>query len=201
MSKRNTRRSFDVPAYYHVYNRGANKQKIFLDATDRRKFLALLARYLDPDLEELRADGVPYLKSNVQLLAYCLMGNHFHLLLFQDQEIDDIQRLMSSVLTSYSMYFNLRHKRSGRLFEGPYQAAHIDADSYLAHITRYIHLNPRTYKTYTWSSLPEYLGVRDTCWVHNELATDLTPEQYALFLEDYEDRADLLSSIKKSLNF
>lgn len=193
-------RKFDVPAYYHVYNRGAHKEKIFIDAQDKRKFMEILARYLDPATSSVRSDGVPYEKSPVKLVAYCLMGNHFHLLLYQDENTTDIQQFMSSVTTAYSMYFNIRHKKSGRLFEGPYQAAYIDSDSYLMHITRYIHLNPATYKTYSWSSLPEYLGTRHTPWIHPEQVSDMTPQAYRHFLEEYEDRATLLSEIKKSLN-
>ena len=199
MSKRNTRRQFDVPAFYHVYNRGTHKDKIFIDAADKRKFMSIMARYLDPDEEAVRDDGVPYEKSAAKLVAYCLMDNHFHLLLFQDAEATDIQKLMSSVSTAYSMYFNLRHKRSGRLFEGPYQASRIDSDTYLAHISRYIHLNPRYYKTYYYSSLPEYTKKRDTTWLHPELVTDMTPEAYQVFLEDYEDRAEVLRKTKKAL--
>ncbi len=200
MSKRNTLRKFDIPAFYHVYNRGAHKEKIFIDVQDKRKFMEILARYLDPETSSIRSDGVPYEKSPVKLAAYCLMRNHFHLLLYQNDNITDIQEFMSSVTTAYSMYYNLRHKKSGRLFEGPYQAAYIDNDSYLMHITRYIHLNPATYKTYRWSSLPEYLGTRNTPWIHPELASSMTPQVYRHFLEEYEDRAALLSAIKKSLN-
>lgn len=193
-------RKFDVQAYYHVYNRGAHKEKIFIDAQDKRKFMEILARYLDPATSSVRSDGVPYEKSPVKLVAYCLMGNHFHLLLYQEENTTDIQQFMSSVTTAYSMYFNIRHKKSGRLFEGPYQAAYIDSDTYLMHITRYIHLNPATYKTYGWSSLPEYLGARHTPWIHPEKVSDMTPQAYRHFLEEYEDRATLLSEIKKSLN-
>ena len=200
MSKQNTIRSYEVPAYYHVYNRGAHKDKIFLDNQDRAKFMALLARYLDPTDVSVRADGVLYEKSSAKLIAYCLMGNHFHLLLFQEQDTTDIQKLMSSVMTSYGMYFNLRYKRTGRLFEGPYQASHIDTELYLAHITRYIHLNPRNYRTYKWSSLPEYLGSRHTAWIESGGVVDMSSAEYAEFLEDYEDRKALLAAIKKGLD-
>ncbi|HEU0266711.1 MAG TPA: transposase [Candidatus Saccharimonadaceae bacterium] len=199
MSKKNTVRKFDVPAYYHVYNRGAGKQKIFPDARDKAKFMSLLARYLDPDDTSLRSDGLAYEKSAAHLVAYCLMGNHFHLLLYQDSNVDDIKHLLSAISTAYSMYFNLRYKRSGRLFEGPYRAVAIDSDTYLAHITRYIHLNPRTYRTYKWSSLPEYIGTRATTWVHPELVTATTREQYLDFLEDYTDRSALLKELKDEL--
>lgn len=199
MSKKNTIRKYDIPAYYHVYNRGVNKEKIFHDADDKRKFISLLARYLDPEEKSNRADGVLYEKSPVKLVAYCLMGNHFHLLLYQDQDVRNVQRLMSSVSTAYSMYFNLRYRRSGRLFEGPYQASHINSEQYLAHISRYIHLNPRTYRTYKWSSLPEYLGERNTAWIYSDMIVVGDSKEYLTFLEDYEERSVVLKQIKKEL--
>lgn len=197
MAKRNTIRAYDVPAYYHVYNRGAGKTKIFLDATDKAKFMSLLVRYLDPDVASVRGDGLFYEKSNAKLVAYCLMGNHFHLFLYQEDNIDDIRNLLSSVMTSYSMYFNLRHKRSGRLFEGPFRAVRITDEGHFLHLSRYIHLNPRTYETYKWSSLPEYIGKRQTSWVHSEYATDMSADQYLDFMGDYDDRSSVLKDYKQ----
>lgn len=195
MAKRNTVRTYGVPAYYHVYNRGANKTRIFLDAADKAKFMSLLARYLDPDDITVRGDGLPYEKSSAKLVAYCLMGNHFHLFLYQDIDVDDVHHLLSSVMTSYSMYFNLRHKRSGRLFEGPFRAALIDNEAHFVHLSRYIHLNPRTYLTYKWSSLPEYTSRRHTSWIHPEYVTDMTTEQYLEYLGDYRERPQELKRL------
>ena len=107
-------------------------------------------------------------------------------------EPSELTALMRSVATAYSMYFNKRHKSKGHLFQGIYRASRIDSDSYLAHISRYIHLNPRTYRTYYWSSLKEYLGERITPWIHPERVLDTSPVRYLEFLEDYEDRRDLL---------
>lgn len=197
MAKRNTIRAYDVPAYYHVYNRGAGKAKIFLDSADKAKFMSLLARYLDPDIISVRGDGLFFEKSNAKLVAYCLMGNHFHLFLYQDDNVDDIRNLISSVMTSYSMYFNLRHKRSGRLFEGPFRAVRITDEGHFVHLSRYIHLNPRTYETYKWSSLPEYTGRRQTSWVHSEYVTDMSVDQYLAFLGDYSERSVALKDYKQ----
>ncbi len=98
------------------------------------------------------------------------------------------------------MYYNQRHKKHGRLFEGPYQASRIDTDSYLAHISRYIHLNPKTYLTYAWSSLPEYLGRRKTHWIYTDLAVSMKPQAYRAYLGDYEERAEFLAEVKKVLD-
>ncbi len=147
----------------------------------------------DPDETEV------YPKYDVKIVAFCLMGNHFHLLLYQEVELGDISRLMKSVATAYTMYFNRKYKSSGHLFQGPFRASRIKDEAYLAHISRYIHLNPRTYRTYYWSSLKYYLGEQSSDLVHPDLALDMTPDKYLQFLEDYVDRKELLKSIEDQL--
>lgn len=199
MPSRNTVKQFAAPAYYHVYNRGAGGQKIFQHPVDKQKFLAILARHLDPDDTSVRADGVPYTKYDVELNAYCLMGNHFHLLLFQESDTEAVTKLLRSVCTAYTMYFNKRYKRQGHLFQSIFKASHIANEPYALHISRYIHLNPRTYRTYAWSSLGPYLGEREVKWVHPARFLDMSPAQYLEFIEDYTDRKEVLEGVKKQL--
>lgn len=199
MPAKNSVKQYDTNAYYHVYNRGTGKQPIFLDAQDKRKFLSLLARHLDADSELVRGDGRTYETYELELVAFCLMKNHFHLLLYQLDDIEAVTKLLRSVSTAYTMYFNFRYKRQGGLFQGIFKASKIQNESYLEHISRYIHLNPRTYKTYAWSSLAEFVGRRSTSWVHPERILDMTPEQYLFFLEDYEERRELIDTIKHEL--
>lgn len=194
MPSRNTVRQYDIPAYYRVYNRGAGGGIIFRDAQDKRKFLSLLQRYLS-DEEEFAA----YATYEVELIAFCIMGNHFHLLLFQEHDPNAITQLMRSVATAYSMYFNLKYKSHGHVFQSVFKASRITEESYIAHITRYIHLNPETYKTYKWSSLPYYLGSTPPDWIHPGRLLEMTPAKYQQFLEDYEDRRKLLKEIKEQL--
>src|SRR5690606_11995087 len=118
------------------------EQKIFTDSEDRRTFLNLFRRHL---LEDISADTEHYAKYDAEIVAYCLMGNHFHLLLWQNSDDEAISALMHSVSIAYSMYFNRRHKRQGHVFQSAFKASHISNESYLAHITRYIHLNPERY--------------------------------------------------------
>ena len=95
------------------------------------------------------------------------MPNHFHLLIKQTSD-RAIEGFMRSLLTRYSVYFNKRYNRVGSLFQGPYKAVIIDNESYLLHLSRYIHLNPSEYTKNlldTYSSYPEYLGKRNTVWV------------------------------------
>ncbi|PID29444.1 hypothetical protein CR983_03890 [Candidatus Saccharibacteria bacterium] len=192
MPSRNTVREYDTPAYYHVYNRGAGGMPIFLDAQDKHKFISLIARYLDEE-----QTGYPTYA--VKLLAYCVMRNHYHLLIYQEDDAKEITRFMRSVSTAYSMYYNLRYKNSGHVFQGVFKASRITDEAYLLHISRYIHLNPETYRTYKWSSLSYYLGEASPAWLDPDCVNTMIPAQYAEFLEDYRDRRALLKDIQAQL--
>ncbi len=198
MPSKNVIKRYDAPAFYHVYNRGAGGQKIFIDDADRAKFLHLIQRYTIGVPEESE-DHYP--QFDIEVVAYCLMGNHFHLLLFQENDTTQITGFMRSLGTAYAMYFNRRHKLCGHLFQEIYRASHISDDAYLAHISRYIHLNPPKYKTYIWSSLPDYLGRRTTEWLAPQRVLDVTPAAYMEFLEDYRDRFELLHEYNEELAF
>jgi putative transposase len=199
MRVNNKDRRFEAPAFYHVYNRGVAKQPVFLDEQDKDKFLKLIDRYTCNSNQEVRGDGLSYQTFDVKIIAYCLMNNHFHLFIYQEQGTQQISQFMKSLSTAYSMYFNLRYKRKGPVFEGMFQAAHITSESHFLHLSRYIHLNPRYYRTYKWSSLPEYLGMRTTPWLYPALVNDMSPRDYLWFLEDYEDRKQLLKQLKTEL--
>lgn len=134
--------------YYHLYNRGNSKQKIFLDQEDYMHFVGLLYACnhkgnlkignlkKGQTLFDLEHDGFM-----VSIGAYCLMPNHFHILITQVGD-ENISNFMQKISTAYSMYFNKKYKRSGSLFEGKFKAQHLDTDRYLKYIFSYIHLNP-----------------------------------------------------------
>ncbi len=199
MPIRNTTKQYAAPAYYHIYNRGAGGAQIFLDDQDRGKFLSLFARHLDPSDSSKKTDGSQYDKYDIKLVAYCLMGNHFHLLVFQEVDPQAITQLMRSVATAYTMYFNRKYKRNGHLFQSIFKASHITSDAYVLHITRYIHMNPRNYLRYEWSSLPYYLGERAPIWLRPELVNDMTSYQYKEFLQSYEGKKAELDLLKTEL--
>ena len=150
---------FTAQGFYHVYNRGHNKQTIFHDAKDYRRYLKRLGEYLK--------------KHDVTLLAYCLMPNHLHLLLRQDSD-ELIDRFIHRLHTAYTMYFNKKYERVGAVFQGRFKAKLIDTDEYLLHVSRYIHINPiELFDThaqgpalgveledYPWSSYEEYVDPR-----------------------------------------
>lgn len=198
MPSRNTVKQWDIPAYYHVYNRGANGNPIFSDSQDKQKFLSLLSRYITPIAKRDKADETyPYYP--VEILAYCLMGNHFHLLLYQEEEASSISDLMRAVSTSYTMYRNRKYKSQGHLFQSVFKASQIRNDAYFKHITRYIHMNPRTYLTYHWSSIGAYTGGASLLPVNAARVNDMSPAEYISFLEDYESRKAALEALKDQL--
>ncbi len=134
--------------YYHIYNRGNSKQKIFHDNEDYSRFLSLM--YACNSTNDFRiftlAKGEsPYDfergKQIVSIGSYCLMPNHFHILITQIEE-KGISKFMQKLMTAYVMYYNKKYKRIGSLFEGKFKSEHLYEDRYLKYIFSYIHLNP-----------------------------------------------------------
>jgi putative transposase len=150
----NRRIKFAPGEYYHTYNRGVDKRAIFLDESDYRRFINLLFfcnglarvdmralyRHLDKGLT-----FADFLKEREETLvdigSYCLMPNHFHLLLHEKVE-NGLTLFLTKLSTAYSMYFNTKNKRTGSLFERNFLAEHADHDQYLKYLFSYIHLNP-----------------------------------------------------------
>lgn len=203
MPSRNEIREFASQTFYHVYNRGVEKRIIFLDDQDYVVFLGLLKKYLTGELPKgaKNRHKVAPLNKEVQLLAYCLMPNHFHLLFYQINE-RGITRLMQRVITGYVMYFNNRYGRVGALFQRRYKASAINADSYLHHISRYIHLNPEEYTKWPYSSLAYYRGIKHASWINTEPVLQLfqgNRAAYQQFIEDYIDTKQELAELKWQL--
>jgi REP element-mobilizing transposase RayT len=190
----------DLPdSFYHIYGRGSVGRIIFKDDQDKNVFLGLLQRYLGRKVMKNRFNAAyPNFYGEVELSAYCLMGTHFHLLLWQ-QNTGGIAKLMQSVLVSYTRYYNKKYTVRGALLESRYLSSRVGEDNYLLHLTRYIHLNPPDYRDYLWSSLPYYVsGLRDD-WMHQERIIDmydLKPESYWELLADYEEKKDELNNLK-----
>lgn len=201
MPRRNVLKDDVSESYYHVYFRGGNRSRIFRDAADFEKMLQLFARYLS--LEEVKNSAglsFPNYHYRLELAAFCLMPNHVHLLIYQRQQ-GAMTEFMRSLLTSYSMYFNKRYKRSGPLFESRYKASRITDDSYLEHITRYIHLNPRPWREYEYSSLPYYLQQITDEWIEPKRVMERFsgPDEYLRFVEDHEQNKEMMDILKHEL--
>lgn len=213
MPRKNSIKTFVKDGYYHIYNRGVEKRTIFEDNQDYRVFLSYLKYSLTeppkPEdllktftLQGLPFKGVPRMPKNflgkIELLAYCLMPNHYHFLIRQFEE-NSITSFMNSIITRYVMYFNKRYDRVGSLFQSVYKAVLIENESYLLHLTRYIHLNPSEYTSNlinAYSSYAEYLGERKADWIKpglilNYFNNQTVPEikktiTYENFVEKYQ---------------
>ena len=139
------KQAFAVNEYYHLYNRGTEKRIIFLDNQDYRRFLFLMYICNTEKSITLRDIGNGEFFERGEIIvdigAYCLMPNHFHILVREKIE-NGISTYMRKLLTGYSMYFNKKYKRTGKLYEGVFKSIHADKDTYLKYLYSYIHLNP-----------------------------------------------------------
>jgi putative transposase len=153
--------TFAQGEFYHIYNRGTDKRIIFLNNFDHNRFILLL-HVLNTNKnvkirDLLRSNSFEELLSIknenplVAIGAYCLMPNHFHLLLTPLIE-NGISKFMLKLQTSYSMYFNIKNKRNGSLFQGTFKSIRIKNDKNLKYIFSYIHLNPAKLKDKDWKN-------------------------------------------------
>ena len=155
-------KKFGMGEYYHIYNRGNEKKEIFREQDDFRFFLERMTKYLLPEKFKQRVREL--LPNNTfSLISYCLMPNHFHLLIRQNTELP-VTALMRRLGTSYSMYFNRKYQRVGGVFQDQYKMVLVDDNRYLIWLSAYIHQNPKVanlasnLKDYPWSSYNEFLG-------------------------------------------
>ncbi|HCP08766.1 MAG TPA: hypothetical protein DIT25_03150 [Candidatus Moranbacteria bacterium] len=192
--------------YYHIYNRGVDKRDVFLNFKNYERFLlsmnllnddrdGLMSQWrdilrMDPrakllDFQDLSSRTDPW----VELIAYCLNPNHYHIILKQLRE-NGIKNFMHKLSTSYTNYFNKMNKRSGSLFQGPFKSAHIDSNEYLLYLSAYVNKNNFIHgynnnNNWPYSSLPDYLGERNGRLVKKEiiLGQFRSIEEYKEFID------------------
>ena len=206
--------------YYHVLNRGNGSIPVFRNKWDYSRFLDILIYYqhsnpptsfshfleFNQENKKRIIDSLKKQTKRVSLITYCLMSNHFHLLLKQEKE-KGIYNLMRQFINSYSHYFNIKYKRRGSLFEGRFKAIRIETEPQLLHLSRYIHLNPyssflvKDFKklvSYPYSSLPEYLGKAKQEVCQKEIILENFPAKndYRSFVLNRADYQKSLQEIK-----
>lgn len=205
--------------YYHVYNRGVAKQPVFLNKRDYLRFVLTLnyyrfadqpfklSRFLTTPVEsrnDIRTGLGEAGKCIVSILSWCLMPNHFHLLLRQEQD-NGVSSYLSKITNSYTKYHNTINERTGSLFQGVFKAVLIEDDEQLMHVSRYIHLNPvssslvsqEKIENYHWSSYLDYLGKR-VGFVDSRPVMSLfkSTASYQKFVLDHADYAKRLEQMK-----
>jgi REP-associated tyrosine transposase len=146
-------------AFYHVMNRGNDGKRLFISKRDHEKFLENLGQAAE--------------RFDLRIHTYCLMSNHYHLLVETPQA--NLSRAFHWFHAAYATYFNVKRKRQGHVFQGRYKALLIDADAYLKQLSRYIHLNPLRANMVTqldehpWSSYPAFIGkAKSPEWLHTD---------------------------------
>ena len=214
MPAKNRIRQYLADSSYHCYNRGVEKRQIFLDKQDYSVFLSYLKDYLSPidndDIQSRISNRVKNYSDDISLLAYCLMPNHYHLMLHQ-QTKNGIIHFMQSLSTRYTMYFNSKYKRVGHLFQSRYKAVVILTDEQLIYLSYYIHhqatldLQGQTLQVQRPSSLPNYLGHIKQNWVKPDkvLAWFNTSQSsinnYSDFIYDIGSKKNIVSPIEDIL--
>jgi len=216
MPSKNIVKEFVPEAYYHIYNRGVAKQKIFLDDQDYKTFLSYLKLYLTlsslqgPTLKVAPSRILKNYFDQIKLLAYCLMPNHFHLFVWQ-KDANEITNFMRSLITKYAIYFNKKYKRVGPVFQGNYKAVIVKTENQFIYLSKYIHRNPLPLPTrldlvgYKYSSYGNYLGKFSQAWVDkSEILSYFSKlnqeESYQQFVEEIDER-DLLIIKDSMLDF
>ena len=204
MPVKNIVKVYKENSFYHIYNRGVAGQRIFKDSADYKMFLFYLKFYLSasnlqgPTLKVSPSRLLNNYHDHIKLAAYCLMPNHYHLLIHQ-KEKHLIKDFMRSMGTKYSLYFNRKYKRRGPLFEGNYKAVLldlVDSDEQLIYLSKYIHLNPidilpsrSNLEGYKYSSYGNYLGRFSQDWVKPKLVLDkYKTENKLLSYKDYVEK-------------
>lgn len=210
MPSRNIIKTYVENSYYHIYNRGIEKRKIFLDSQDCEVFLHYLRMYLSP-IEELKSQSlfntrlsrfIPLsLSTEIDLIAFALMPNHIHLMVKQKSR-DSIVKFMRRLATSYVMYFNKKYKRVGSLFQNRYKGVLIESEPYLLHLSRYIHLNPAKLNPQKvnfkdFSSYPYFLNQKQANWIKPQGILDYfqvshgenQKTSYQVFVEGYNENS------------
>lgn len=207
--------------YYHLFNRGINRQTIFSGVRDYSRVVGTMEFYsfakppirfskfllLDNERKnqlwsELRQKNDKLL----ELIAFCFMPNHFHFLV-RPKKDNGISKFMANFQNSYVRYFNTKHGKIGPIFQGQFKAIRIETEEQLLHLSRYIHLNPYSsyvlkkvgdLENYQWSSLPEYLGILTSTICNKEIILSNFKKSggYKRFVFDQADYQRELEKIK-----
>lgn len=194
---------------YHIFNRGIDRQPVFTTRREYERMMtslwyyrfehagASLSYYLNlGDQEKLQFQKILEKKPlAISPLAYCLMPNHFHIVLRQEKS-DGVRNFVGNITNSYTKYFNKKRKRVGPLFQGTFKSVYVETSEQFLHLTRYVHLNPVTaylckigdIASYPWSSYGEYLEPSSMKFCRKEVVRSFVSlKDYGTFMSDHLD--------------
>ncbi len=202
--------SFINGGFYHSFNRGVNKQDIFSNERDYERLIQTIYYYQfsgpKPRFSTHKRFRVKDFNKNskiVDIICYCLMPNHFHILVRQNKN-KGVQEFIGKLSNSYTKYYNTKHGRSGPLLQGEFKAVTIESDEQLLHVSRYIHLNPyvsdlvTNLKDFPYSSYHEFTDLTNDgiCEKHIILDFFKKADGYKNFIKDHQDYAKQIEQIK-----
>lgn len=164
-------------SFYHIYNRGINSESIFLSDDNKSYFLKLFSKYLT---------------DNIEVYAYCLMNNHFHIVVkvIEDEKI--VTQAFSNLFNAYAKAFNKQNIRTGSLFEKHFKRIKIQDENYLRNIIQYVHLNPKhhlniDYKNYKFSSFQSMISSKETKLARTEVLSYFDDIDNFIFCHDFKN--------------
>lgn len=204
--------------YYHIYNRSAGGEQLFTKIRDNNRLLDLIDYYRFPvKLRFSKFHQLPNPKRNqywnevsklpqlVMIFAFCLMPNHYHLVIKQLTE-EGLRSFITNVQNSYARYYNTKYHRNGSLFQNPFKAVHIDSNEQFIHIVRYVHINPLTsylikreaLTDYPWTSYKWYSDKENNRFIDREEIINHfgTIKRFQAFTNDNVDYQQKLAKIK-----
>lgn len=207
MPSKNLIKFYIADSIYHIYNRGVEKRTIFQDDQDYKVFLNYLKEYLSNPESIPKLQG-PTLQlrimnyfGEIELLAFCLMPNHFHMIIKQKDK-NSITKFTRSLFTRYSMYFNKKYNRVGALFQSNYKATNAINEDYLLDLTKYIHLNPIKHDknlTRAYSSYSDYLGLTNTTWLNKRIVMDKFSNNHLIVHKNIKSYKDFVENFKSEI--
>ena len=175
MPSRNVIKIDVADSYYHVYARGHARQKIFRDNEDFEMFTSLFGRYLSKQpVSDKYKKSYPHLKDQVSLLCYCLMDNHFHLIVKVNFDPEIVTQIFSNFFNAYAKANNKHISRTGSLFEKHFKRIRLDNELYLKNLILYVHLNPKhhldiDFKSFLFSSYQSIISDKETKLERSEI--------------------------------
>jgi len=188
--------------YYHIYNRGVDKRAIFRNQFDFARFLQSIEEFNSEDpigsIYEnsfIKDKRKAKKKKLVNIICYCLNPNHYHFIL--EQLVDKgIEKFMHKLGSGYTTYFNLKCRRSGALFQGPFQAIHVDSNEYLLHLNAYVNLNFKVHKLKLGDLVPKWRSSWDE-YGNERSSADLCKKD--IILKQFKNRAEYKEFAENSL--
>ena len=198
--------------FYHIFNRGVDKRRIFMNKMDIQRFFQSMNEFntIDPigsifeNSFRQKAKLGSEASKLVDIVCFCLNPNHYHFILKQVSD-QGIKKFMHRLATGYTKYFNLRHERSGVLFQGPFKAVHIETNEQLLHVSVYVNLNFKVHQLgseASKSSWDEYIGKKEYNFckkddILKQFKNTKEYEKYAInTLPGIIDRKELLSELE-----